>query len=531
MTRSTIISKESASYKWWLAAALWFGAISNSFSVRMTNIATPRMMSFFQVDIATMQWMQTSGAITRAVVPSLAGWLGGMVGMQRLYICSILFRTVACFFQGSAWNFPSLLFFQILRSLGGGLLQPLSLAMLFEAFPPHQRGLALGLYQTSWTLGPLIAPVIGGYLVDYFGWRSVFYIEVPLGVMAFCMTAMALGGDAGARARPALDVLGLVSLTVGLVTLIMAVSDGREYGWSSQYIMTLCAISVGALLLFVLHELRTPEPIVNLRLFKSFEFTTSTIVQSMNHAIFMSMHFVWTIFAQNIMGYSPQGAGLLETPAAVAAAMSGVVSGWLTDRIDPRLLIVAGLASASLVHWQLAFLTPEAAVGLVVLLVMGKNFCRPLTSAPLTTVAMSTLPADQLLMGTGLLSLTQGLGGTLATAASATYIASRQDFYNTAYSQAQPMHEDTTRLAEHIAGELTRSGAGTAQTALEQAWTMLRRQMTQEATLSAYQDLFRMTAIFGLIVIAPVFFLHLDRTAVHQQKQRGGRRRGRIAFE
>jgi len=93
------------------------------------------------------------------------------------------------------------------------------------------------------------------------------------------------------------------------------------------------------------------------------------------------------------------------------------------------------------------------------------------------------------------------------------------------------MHEDTTRLAQHIAGELTRSGAGTAQTALEQAWTMLRRLMTQEAILSAYQDLFRMTAIFGLMVIAPVFFLHLDRTAVHQQKQRGGRRRGRIAFE
>jgi len=254
-------------------------------------------------------------------------------------------------------------------------------------------------------------------------------------------------------------------------------------------------------------------------------------VQSMNHAIFMSMHFVWTIFVQTIMGYSPQGAGLLETPAAVAAAMSGVVSGWLSDRIDPRIIIVAGLASASLVHWQLAFLTPEATVGLVVFLVIGKNFCRPLTSAPLTTVAMSTLPAEQLLMGTGLLSLAQGLGGTIATAASATYIASQQDFYTTAYSQTQPVHEETTRLAQHMAGELTRSGAGTAQTALEQAWTMLRRQMTQEATLSAYQDLFRMTAILGLIVIAPVLFLKMNRTAVREQKQRAGRRSSRISFE
>jgi EmrB/QacA subfamily drug resistance transporter len=435
-TRPTETSTEGAAYKWWLAAAVWFASISNSFSVRMTNIAIPRMMSFFQVGIDTMQWVQTSGAITRALVPSLAGWLGGMVGMQRLYMGSILFRTVACFFQGSAWSFPSLLCFQVLRSLGGGLLQPLSLTMLFEAFPPYQRGLALGLYQSSWTLGPLIAPVIGGFLVDYFGWRAVFYVDVPLGVMAFVMTATILRGKASeGRARRALDVPGLVSLAIGLVALIMAASDGRRYGWSSQYILTLLAIAVGALLLFVWHELRTPEPIVNLRLFKRFEFTTAAIVQSMNHAIFMSMHFVWTVFAQNLMGYSPQGAGLLESPAAVAAAMSGIVSGWLTDRIDPRLIIVAGLASASLVHWQLACLTPEAAVGLVVLLVMGKNFCRPLTSAPLATVAMSTLPADQLLMGTGLLSLAQGVGGTIATAASATYIASRQDFYNTAYSR------------------------------------------------------------------------------------------------
>jgi EmrB/QacA subfamily drug resistance transporter len=531
MTRPTRTAQESAAYKWWLAAAVWFASVSNSFSVRMTNIAVPRMMSFFQVDIDTMQWVQTSGAITRALVPSLAGWLGGMVGMQRLYLGSMLFRTVACFFQGSAWSFPSLLSFQVLRSLGGGLLQPLALTMLFEVFPPHQRGLALGLYQSSWTLGPLIAPVIGGFLVDYFGWRAVFYVDVPLGVLAFVMTAMVLGGKAEGRAKPSLDVLGLVSLTVGLVTLIMAASDGREYGWSSWHILTLLAIAGGALLFFVWHELHTPEPIVNLRLFKRFEFTTAAIVQSMNHAIFMSMHFVWTVFAQNIMGYSPQGAGLLETPAAVAAAMSGVVSGWLTDRIDPRFIIVAGLASASLVHWQLAFLTPEAAVGLVVLLVMGKNFCRPLTSAPLTTVAMSTLPTEQLLMGTGLLSLSQGVGGTLATAASATYIASRQDFHTTAYSQEQPMHEDTTRLAQHLAGELTRSGAGTEQTALEQAWTMLRREMTQAASLAAYQDLFRMTAILGLLVVAPVCFLRLDRTAVREQRQRGGRRRSRIAFE
>ena len=253
MTRATLLSKESASYKWWLAAAICFAAVSNSFSVRMTNIAVPRMMSFFQVDIDTMQWMQTSGAITRALVPSLAGWLGGMVGVQRLYIWSMLFRTVACFFQGSAWSFPSLLFFQVLRSVGGGLLQPLSMTMLFEAFPPHQRGLALGLYQTSWTLGPLVAPVIGGYLVDYLGWRAVFYIDVPLGVMAFCMTAMALGGDEEKRARRSLDVLGLVSLAVGLITLIMAASDGRAYGWSSQYIMTLFTIAGGALLLFVWH--------------------------------------------------------------------------------------------------------------------------------------------------------------------------------------------------------------------------------------------------------------------------------------
>jgi hypothetical protein len=183
------------------------------------------------------------------------------------------------------------------------------------------------------------------------------------------------------------------------------------------------------------------------------------------------------------------------------------------------------------VHWQLAFLTPEAAVGLVVLLVIGKNFCRPLTSAPLATVAMSTLPADQLLMGTGLLSLAQGVGGTIATAASATYIASRQDFYNTAYSQTQPMHEETTRLAQHMAGELTRSGAGTDQTALEQAWSVLRRQMTEAASLAAYQDLFRMTAILGLLVIAPVLFLKINRTVVHQQRQQSGRRRSRISFE
>ncbi|MBI4639290.1 MAG: DHA2 family efflux MFS transporter permease subunit [Candidatus Tectomicrobia bacterium] len=528
MARSTLISKESEYYKWWLAAAIWFGSLSMSFSIRMTNIAIPRMMSFFQVDIDTMQWVQTSGAITRAIVPSLAGWLGGMIGAQRLYVWSILFRTVSSFFQGSAWSFSSLLFFRVLGSLGGGLRQPLSMAMLFEAFPPHQRGFAMGLYQSSWTLGPLIAPVIGGYLVDYFGWRSVFYIDVPLGVMTFLMTAMVLGGAEEGRAKPSLDFVGLLSMAAGLVAFIMAVSDGREYGWSSQYILTLFTTSIVALLVFLFHELRTPEPIVDLRLFKSFDFTVSSVVQSMNQAIFMSMQFVWTVFAQRVMGYSPKSAGLLETPAAVASSASGVVSGWLTDRIDPRIIITVGLASASFVQWKLSFLTPEAGVGAVVLLVIGMNFCRFLTSAPLTTVAMSRLPENQLLMGTGLLSLTQGLGGTTGMAASASYVASRQDFYNMAYSQAQPIKGETPRLARQIAGEFTRGGLS-EQTAMGQAYAMLRRQIALEATLSAYQDLFRMISIMGLIVIAPVLFLRINRTTALKQKGRGRRRAESLA--
>src|SRR5262245_37340118 len=240
------ISRESPSYKWWMGITLAIGSMTVGFAERMVEIAIPQIMLALRVDLDRVQWIRTAPAIIRTILGPMVGWLVGIFGIRQLYIASFIFYIICSAFAGTAWSLSALVFFLTLKNAGGGLRQPLSMSMMYQVFPSHQRGLAIGLYQASQMVGPLIAPLVGGWLVEQFGWRSVFYVNIPINFFSLLLIMFLMPRDAETEKLGwpgSVDFIGLGTLTLCLSTLLLGVNNGRTFGWDSSYILGLFAVS------------------------------------------------------------------------------------------------------------------------------------------------------------------------------------------------------------------------------------------------------------------------------------------------
>ncbi|MGH7846884.1 MAG: MFS transporter, partial [Candidatus Binatia bacterium] len=281
------ISPESPSYKWWMAVALVIGSTTVGFAERMVEIAIPQIMLALSVSLDKAQWIRTGPAIVRTILGPMVGWLAGIFGVRQLYIVSFVLYIICSGFAGASWSLGALIFFLALKNAGGGLRQPLTMSMMYRAFPPHQRGLAMGLYQGSHMLGPLVAPLVGGWLVETFGWRSVFYVNIPINFLSllFIMLVLPKEAETEKRAWPmSIDFVGLATMMLCLSALLWAINNGTTWGWSSSYIIGLFAVAAVSLLIFLFTELKVKHPILNIRVFKSGPFTLSFLARLLNNA-------------------------------------------------------------------------------------------------------------------------------------------------------------------------------------------------------------------------------------------------------
>ncbi|MBI4641017.1 MAG: DHA2 family efflux MFS transporter permease subunit [Candidatus Tectomicrobia bacterium] len=523
-----MISPESPTYKWWIALALVMGTMTVSFSWSMSSVATPAMMNDFHIDIDTVQWMMTAASITMMVTMPLVGWLGGIFSKRTLYLFSLFSFIVSHLLSGFAWSFSSLVVFRIFQFVGSGVRQPLSMAMIYEAFPENQRGMAMGIYMASFYLGPLLAPIIGGILVEDFGWRAVFLINVPFGIVTFILASLILPKEERVEKREvSLDMVGLVSLTIWVTAFIAALNQGQSYGWDSAYILTLFTLAVITFIVFMIQELTTPEPLVDFALFRKKDYTLATSARFISETGSMSVNFIWNIFIQRILNYTPIQAGKLMVPGAIASVISGILSGHLSDLFDPRYVIILGITSVSLVFYKLSFLAIGISTGYIMLLMTLKNFSDSLMMAPLSRASLSSLKGSEVMMGSGLSSLLMNLGGTISIAACSTFIPTRTRQYVAIYSMGQSQANGAAEAVQALSRIYERAG-DPPQIARVKSFTNLRSLITQEATLSAYQDVYRICAFLSLLVILPVLWLG-KKQPVPTKTAEGRQRSRRVA--
>ena len=284
------------------------------------------------------------------------------------------------------------------------------MAIIFRVFPPQQRGLGMGIYSLGWTFGPILGPTLGGYLTDTLSWRSIFYINLPLGIVGVALAVTVMGADLSSRRPRRLDLLGLVTMATGVVTLLLALSQGNREGWSSPYIVGLFSIAGVALVLFVLVELWVGDPLIDLRLYRNATYSMATMVGVLLGFAMFGTSLLLPLFLEDFLAYTALQAAIIMLPGVVlTGAISPLVGKW-SDQCNPRIFLVLGfLLAAASCYWfaWMGVQTEESTLVWALLVRAGLGFVFP----PLIMLGLRTLAHEEISAASGLLNITRQIAG------------------------------------------------------------------------------------------------------------------------
>ena len=513
------VSRESASYKWWMGIALAIGSTTVSFAERMIEIAIPQIMLAMSVSLDKAQWIRTGPAIVRTILGPMVGWLVGIFGTRRLYLATFVLYIICSGFAGASWSLGALILFLTLKNAGGGLRQPLSMSLMYRAFPPHQRGLAMGLYQASHMVGPLIAPLVGGWLVETFGWRSVFYVNIPINLFSLLliMVVMPRELDSERRKGPvSVDFIGLGAMSVGLSTLIWAVNNGTEWGWKSTHILSLFGIAAVSFVVLVFAELNTKNPVFEIKVFQNVSFTLSFLARLLNTAIFQSTNFIFGIFLQRELRFSPLQAGQRLVPMAVSSGVGALGFGILSDQMQIPLVVAISVLASSITMYFYSSFDVGSTLAHIVLITALQSLFRSGAQATMTTMALDTLPPEQTTLGAGMDTLARNLGNTGGVPLISTYVTQQELAHLTKLMRIQTLEREGPK---EVLGMLQTAYVEAGQPldeARARSQGVVRNQLIERATIEAYHDGFRLVAIAGLLLVPMVLFI---RGADHSERR------------
>jgi EmrB/QacA subfamily drug resistance transporter len=399
-----------------VASVVVLGAIMSILDTTVVNVAINTLARDFHTSLTTIQWVATGYTLALATVIPLTGWAADRFGTKRLYLTSITLFVAGSILSGMAWSSASLIGFRVLQGLGGGMLMPAGMTILTQAAGPHRVGRVMAIIGVPMMLGPILGPVLGGWLVDDFSWRWIFYINVPIGAAALFMSLRVLPRDVPDHTQR-LDWVGLMLLSPGLATLIygLAQTSGAG-GFGSAKVVVPGLIGVVLLALFVRHGLRTPDALIDLRLFKNkvFSASSATLIL-MIIAVFGGM-LLLPLYLQVVRGESALQTGLLLIPQGVGAMIAMPIAGRLTDktgvgRIVPVGLVIVGVSFLGLTQLQ-ADTSYWLLGGELFIMGLGMGF----TMMPTFSGAMQTLRRIQISRASTTLNINQQVGASIGTA-------------------------------------------------------------------------------------------------------------------
>jgi MFS transporter, DHA2 family, multidrug resistance protein len=501
------IAPSHPSYKWWVTGTVMLGAFLVVVSGATVNVALPPIMTTFSMNLDEVQWVITAYMIASAVLIPTVGWLGNRLGNRNLFLLSLLVFISSSALCGLAWGGGALIFFRILQGAGGGPIFPMAMVLLNEAFPPRERGLAMGLFGLAAAFGPAVGPVIGGYLTDYLSWRAVFYLNLIPGLLCMGLVCIVLPNTREAQRR-SMDLPGLITLAVFLVCLLTALSQGHRHGWDSPFIQGLFAGAAVTLVAFVAIELWREEPLVELRLYKNIGFAIVSLVILINAVNFWASNFMQTILMQRTLDYTPAQAGFASLPGAFIMAFTTLGAGRLADLIDRRAIALFGLGLFALSCYWFSYVSLETPMNIIIWMIVGRYFSIAFVFTPINAASLITLPPDKVRMGSGLIHIMQqGLGGTTGIAVMATFVERRAIYHANMLDQQQalsPLH--WTHMLGPVRAYLAEAGEAGAMLGLK-SLGLVQRQLLLESTVMAYQDCFLLMTALCVVVMPLVFFM------------------------
>src|SRR5918911_451852 len=466
---------------WLIAASVMLATFMEVLDTSVANVALPHMAGNLSATTEEATWVLTSYLVSNAIILPATGWLTTFFGRKRFLIVCIIIFTVASAMCGAATSLGMLITARILQGAGGGALQPIAQSVLLESFPPEKRGSAMALYGLGVVVAPIIGPTLGGWITDNYSWRWIFYINLPVGALAVFMANIFVEDPPYIKnQRPGrIDYVGFGLMAVGLATLQLVLDKGQEEDWfSSSLILWATVFAALAIVAFVVWELRSDEPIVNLRILKDRNFAVGTLLITLMGVVLYGSIALLPLFLQTLLGYPATASGMAVSPRGFGSILSMIIVGRLVGRVDGRWLIMFGFSVLAFSTWMLAGLNLDIAMSNVVWPNIISGCAMGFIFVPLTTMAMGTLPNEQMGNASGVYNLMRNTGGSIGIAVMSTFLSRGAQVHQSAIAahmtQYDPAFQERLR---QIAGALSlRGGGGATQQALASIYGMVLRQ-------------------------------------------------------
>src|SRR5262245_12811256 len=404
---------------WLIAIAVMSSTFMEVLDTTVVNVSLPHIAGSLSASTDEATWTLTSYLVANAIILPMTGWLAGRFGRKRLLLMAVTGFTAASFLCGLAPSLGLLIVFRIIQGACGGGLQPLSQAVLLESFPPQKRGQAMAFWALGIVVAPMLGPVIGGWLTDNYSWRWVFYINVPIGVVAILLTqAFIFDPPYLRRERTGIDYWGIGFLVVGMGALQIMLDKGQEEDWfGSHFIMTLAVLAVVGLGGLIIRELQAEHPVIDLGVFRYRSYAVGTFLMTIVGFVLYGSTVLLPLLMQELLGYTATHAGVTNLPRGLASFLFMPVVGILTGKVDARKLLAVGLIATAAAMFLVSSFSLD--VGFCAfwwpLMIQGAGL--GLIFVPLTTVTNDPIPRERMGNATSIFNLMRNIGASMGISA------------------------------------------------------------------------------------------------------------------
>lgn len=482
-----------------ITISVMMATIMQVLDITIANVSLPYMQGSLSATIDQVSWVLTSYVVAAAVMTAPVGWLANRFGIKKLLITCVTGFTIASMLCGIAQNIEEIVAFRIVQGMFGAALVPLSQTVMLQIYPPEQRGWAMSLWGMGVMIGPIMGPILGGWLTDNYTWRWIFFINLPFGI-ATTLGLLFFMNETEGDSRLSFDWFGFAALSIGIGALQLMLDRGEQLGWfDSTEIIVTSIVSATGFYFFIAHSLTTPKPFISIEIFRDRNFIIGLIFMFMCGVLLVASMALMAPFFQSVMGYPIIEAGQLLATRGIGMALAMLTAGRLMTRVDPRLMLAFGLTCCTVsLYYSIGF-GPDTPVKTIVWVSLLQGFGLGYLFVPLNTVALSSVKPALLTQATAMWTLIRNLGSSIGVSIVIANLTNK-----------------TIMMHAHLAESITPFNQALADPAAamldpktETGRALLEQIMTQQAAIIAYANDFKLMMIMTILAFPLILLIRV----------------------
>jgi DHA2 family multidrug resistance protein len=500
------MNKKEERYMWLALGVVIVGTFMSILDSSIVNVAIPKMMTIFGASTDQIEWVITGYMLTMSIIIPLTGYLGDRFGLKKLYIFALSVFTVGSALCGLSTSTDTMIAARVVQAIGGGMIMPVGMAMIYQIVPLEKRGLALGVWGIAAMAAPAIGPTLSGYIVQYMDWRLIFTINIPVGIIGVTLAIIMLK-ETEIKDDKKFDFLGAITSATGLFALLLGLSEGNSKGWTSGYEIVLFIIAIISLSAFVYIELNIEEPLLNLRILKIFPFTLSLLISAITTIGMYGALFLLPIYIQNVRGYTPMQSGIISLPSAIVTGIMMPISGRIFDRFGAKWITVVGTIILAGASFALSKLSLDTGYTTIVIIMMFRGLGMGMAMMPAQTSGMNSVPRELSGRATALSNTVRQVSGSFGIAILTTVLQRRETFHAVRFSEGLNLNSPAMINAQKIfAGTAVQHGL--SQVAAKSAFlAQIYTSLMQQAAIAGINDSLLIATFICLAGIPLAFFI------------------------